>query len=179
MALIGSRMWLYLSGNDWFAWEHFMSENIIMGCVTMAVCLTMQCVIVGILFEITINLERKQMIKTTLFGVSSLLVSIMLIMLAGNLLQITLWAGLFFGCGEFEDFATAFYHSVVNFTTLGYGDFVMSEGRRLLGALEAANGVLMFGLTTGLLFAVLIELMHREWNRRIGQDAESNGSFPH
>ena len=141
MALIGSRMWLYLSGNDWFAWEHFMSENIIMGCVTMAVCLTMQCVIVGILFEITINLERKQMIKTTLFGVSSLLVSIMLIMLAGNLLQITLWAGLFFGCGEFEDFATAFYHSVVNFTTLGYGDLQpMTNLARLLSTAEAVVG---------------------------------------
>ena len=32
---------------------------------------------------------------------------------------------------------------------------------RLLGALEAANGVLMFGLTTGFLYAVLNVLMHR------------------
>jgi hypothetical protein len=95
----------------------------------------------------------------------------MLIILAGNLLQITLWAALFLAYGEFVDFATAFYHSVVNFTTLGYGDLVMSEERRLLGALEAANGVLMFGLTTGFLFAVLYDLMQREWDRRISQDA--------
>lgn len=63
-----------------------MSENLIIGCVTMAVCLTIQCVVVGILFEILVDLERKQMIKTTLFGVSSLLIAVMLIMLAGNLL---------------------------------------------------------------------------------------------
>ena len=28
---------------------------------------------------------------------------------------------LFVGCREFDDFSTAFYHSAVNFTTLGYG----------------------------------------------------------
>ena len=150
-----------------------MSENLIIGCVTIAVCLAIQCVVVGTLFEILLALERKQIIKTTLFGVSSLLIGVLLIMLAGNLLQITLWAGLFFACDEFEDLATAFYHSVVNFSTLGYGDLVMSEKRRLLGALEAANGVLMFGLTTSFLFLVLSELASREWNKRIGQDAES------
>ena len=144
-----------------------MSENLILGSLTMAVCLTIQCVVVGILFEILIDLERKQMIKTTLFGVSSLLIAVMLIMLAGNLLQITLWGGVFFGLGEFKDFSTAFYHSVVNFTTLGYGDLVMSEERRLLGALETANGVLMFGLTTSLLFLVLSEQMQMAWDERI------------
>ncbi len=151
-----------------------MSENLIIGCVTMAICLSIQCFVVGIMFEILLSMERKQMIKTTLFGVSSLLVAILLIMFAGNLLQIILWAGLFYASGEFKDFVTAFYHSVVNFTTLGYGDLVMSDKRRLLGALEAANGVLMFGLTTSFLFVVLNELLNREWDRRIGQDAKQH-----
>ena len=75
--------------------------------------------------------------------------------------------GLFFVFGEFTDFATAFYHSVVNFTTLGYGDLVMSEDGRLVGALEAANGVLMFGLTTAILFAVLDALIKRAMASRL------------
>ena len=154
-----------------------MSENLIIGCVTMAFCVALQCLVVGILFDILLNLE-KRLIKTTLFGVSSLLIALMLIMLAGNLLQITLWAALFFACGEFTDFATAFYHSVVNFSTLGYGDLVMSEQRRLLGALEAANGVLMFGLTTGVLYTVLNALMRRAWERRPGRDGESRQVAP-
>jgi hypothetical protein len=85
---------------------------------------------------------------------------------------------LFFACGEFADFATAFYHSAVNFSTLGYGDLVMSEQRRLLGALEAANGVLMFGLTTGVLYTVLNALMRRAWERRPGRDGESRQVAP-
>ena len=145
-----------------------MSENLIIGCATMAFCLAIQCVFVSILLRVLITMEKKQTIKTTLSGMSFLLIAVMLTMLAGNLLQITLWAGLFFAYGEFNTYAAAFYHSAVNFTTLGYGDLVMSEQRRLLGALEAANGVLMFGLTTGLIFAVLSELTKREWDRRIG-----------
>lgn len=155
-----------------------MSENLIIGFVTMAVCLSIQCVVVGILFDVLLYLERKSLIKTTLMGLSSLLVAVMLTMLVGNLIQMTLWAGLFYSFGEFKEFGTAFYHSVVNFATLGYGDIVMSEKRRLLGALEAANGVLMFGLTTSFLFVVLNEMVNREWDRRFVQNQKSNGT-PH
>ena len=145
----------------------------------MAVCLTIQCVVVGIMFDILLFLERRQMIRATLFGISSLLVAVLLVMLAGNLLQMGLWAGLFIALNEFENFAAALYHSVVNFTTLGYGDLVMSEQRRLLGALEAANGVLMFGLTTSILFVVLSELVNRAWDSRIRKDRESGGAPLH
>lgn len=144
-----------------------MIENLILGCVTMAFCLALQCTVVGILLEALLVMEKKNKIKTTLFGMKSLLVFVMLVILAGNLIQITIWAGVFFGCGEFTDFRTAFYHSTVNFATLGYGDVVMSEKRRLLGGLEAVNGVLMFGLTTSFLYTVMNGVMRREWERRL------------
>ncbi len=152
-----------------------MGENLIIGFVTMAVCLAIQCVVVGALLDALVFLEKKGLIRLTLVGVSSLLVAVMLIMLAGNIIQITIWAGLFFGYGEFKEFATAFYHSVVNFETLGYGDIVMSEKRRLPGALEAANGVLMFGLTTGFLYTILSGVLERYWDEQLSQDAKSKG----
>jgi hypothetical protein len=43
----------------------------------------------------------------------------------------------------------------VNFTSLGYGDIVMSRERRLLGPLEAANGVLMLGMSSATLMAIM------------------------
>ncbi len=86
---------------------------------------------------------------------------IMLFLFAGHVLQFGTWAVLFMQLGEFQDFETAFYHSAVNFTSLGYGDIVMSEQWRLLGALEAANGVLMFGLTAGLVLSVMNDLFSR------------------
>jgi hypothetical protein len=152
-----------------------VSENLIIGFVTMAACLAIQCVIVCALLDVLIILEKRGLIRLTLIGVSSLLVAVMLIMLAGNVIQMTLWAWLFLVYGEFKEFASAFYHSVVNFATLGYGDIVMSEKRRLLGALEAANGVLMFALTTGFLYTILSGVLEQYWDEQLSKDAKSKG----
>ena len=80
--------------------------------------------------------------------------------MAAHLLEIGLWAVLFVVCREFQEFGTAYYHSAVNYTTLGYGDMVMTPSWRLLGPLEAANGMLMFGVSTAMIFAVIQKLIH-------------------
>ena len=50
------------------------------------------------------------------------------------------------------DLETAFYFSMVTFTTLGYGDVVLSGEWRTLASIQAANGVIIFGWTTALIF---------------------------
>ncbi len=96
---------------------------------------------------------------------------VLLVLFVGHLLQFASWALLFVFLGEFQDYATAFYHSSVNFTSLGYGDIVMSERWRLLGGIEAANGVLMFGLTASSLLAVMnnLFLKHSERDGPLGK----------
>ena len=66
-----------------------------------------------------------------------------------------LWGGLFLWLGEFDQPYDAIYHSAVNFSSLGYGDIVMTRERRLLGPLEAVNGVLMLGMSAATLMAIL------------------------
>jgi hypothetical protein len=87
--------------------------------------------------------------------------AVVLVLFLGHVLQFAIWAALFTYLGEFSEFATAFYHSAVNFTSLGYGDIVMSEKWRLLGALEAANGVLMFGLSAGAMLSMINWMLQR------------------
>ena len=79
--------------------------------------------------------------------------------LAAHLVDVALWAALFMFCGEFSGFGTAYYHSAVNYTTLGYGDLVMTPTWRLLGPLEAADGMLMFGVSTAIIFALTQRLI--------------------
>src|SRR5262245_6297687 len=55
------------------------------------------------------------------------------LMLLVHLVNIALWAVLFRLCGEFATFDSAYYHSAVNYSSLGYGDIVMSMRWRLLG----------------------------------------------
>lgn len=65
------------------------------------------------------------------------------------------WAGLFYYLGAFEDMETALYFTTVTYTTLGYGDIVLDPGLRLLGAFAAANGTIVIGWTTALVFLVV------------------------
>jgi hypothetical protein len=86
-------------------------------------------------------------------------VILVMILWVGHLIQMTLWAMAFLAAGEFQTFAVAFYHSAVNYTTLGYGDIVMSPRWRLLGPQEAASGTLAFGWSTAAIVAVVIRLI--------------------
>ena len=87
------------------------------------------------------------------------------VMVTAALVQIAAWGSLFMACGEFTDFPTAFYHSAVNFTTLGYGDLVMSPAWKLLGPLEAVAGMLMLGVSAAVLFAATQALVRLHESR--------------
>jgi CDP-diglyceride synthetase len=76
-----------------------------------------------------------------------------------HLIEIALWATLLVLCGEFQEFGIAFYCSAVNYTTLGYGDVLLTSSWRLLGPLEATNGALMFGVSAAMVFAVIQRLV--------------------
>ncbi len=87
-------------------------------------------------------------------GVAVLAVAVFFALVA-HLLEIGVWAVLFMLCGEFPAFATAYDHSAVNYTTLGYGNVIMTPSWRFLGPLEAANGMLLFGVSAALVFSVI------------------------
>src|SRR5713226_4576844 len=86
-----------------------------------------------------------------------------LLALAGHLVEIGLWAVAFELCGEFSNFAAAF-----NYTTLGDDTVVMSARWRLLGPFEASAGMLMFGVSTAAIFAVIQRLIQTRY-RTVGR----------
>jgi hypothetical protein len=90
-------------------------------------------------------------------------VRVILYAFMAHLVEIALWAALFVVCGEFSDFATAYYHSAVNYTSLGYGDIIMSWRWKMLGPLETADGMLLFGVSTAMIFAVIQRLVEARY----------------
>jgi hypothetical protein len=80
---------------------------------------------------------------------------LMIVLMLGNIVQIAFWALLYITLGAFDDLETASYFSGVTFTSLGYGDVVLSGRMRLLAPLQAANGLMMFGITTALFIAAI------------------------
>jgi Ion channel len=111
----------------------------------------------------TINLIRREKrlgrIGTKSWIDMGIFVRVLLYAFLAHGVEVALWGALFIICGEFQDFGTAFYHSAVNYTSLGYGDVLMSASWRLLGPLETANGTLLFGISTAMIFAVMLWLI--------------------
>ena len=83
-----------------------------------------------------------------------------------HLIAIALWAIVYVLCGEMATFETALYFSAENYTALGYGDLVLSERWRILGPLEAINGLLLIGLSTAGMFAVLNRMIANRLRRK-------------
>ena len=143
-----------------------MTGQILLGLALMAVSVVIQVIAVVAAVRYLIGLEGWAEPGAGMWPDVGALSSVMVMLFVGHLVQIGLWAWLFLLLGEFTDFGTAYYHSAVNFASLGYGDIVMSEGRRLLGALEAGSGVLMFGLSAAAMFAVLSKMLGVRWGKR-------------
>ena len=77
-------------------------------------------------------------------------------LMAGHMLQVTLWALLYhFYWGDLGTFGAAFYFSLASYTTVGTAELVLPPGHRIVGALESAAGMLMFGWSTALLVRVV------------------------
>jgi hypothetical protein len=80
--------------------------------------------------------------------------------LAGHILEVALWALVFDLCGGVADFGAALYCSAGSYTTVGSGGVVLSPRWKLLGPCEATAGLLMFGVSTALIFAVIQRLLY-------------------
>lgn len=91
-----------------------------------------------------------------------LLGSTAVVLLLLHITEVTLWATTFCflpGLTEINSFEEAVYFSTVTFTTLGYGDIVIEGPWRLLAAIEAMCGILIFGWSTALLFAIVQKIL--------------------
>lgn len=137
-----------------------MLINMLLGLPTMVICLLLQ--VMWLIMMIRYYAARRDRMDNDSIWPGLLLISMVtMILVLGNLAQVAIWALLFQILGEFHEFDMAFYHSAVNFGSLGYGDIVMSDKHKLLGALEAINGVLMIGVSTAALMTPFKKALQR------------------
>jgi hypothetical protein len=84
-----------------------------------------------------------------------LLIVVFGIIILLHLSETAIWAAFYYWQNLFEDYETALYFSLGSYTTIGYGDVLLPQRWRLLGAIEGISGVLLCGLSTAFIFAIV------------------------
>jgi Ion channel len=96
---------------------------------------------------------------------SVLLVAAVLGIVILHTIEIWCYAVLYMILGVLIDLETALYFSTTSFTSLGYGDIVLGKDWRLIGAIEGANGLILFGWSTAFLLSLMTKLraLEHDW----------------
>jgi hypothetical protein len=69
-------------------------------------------------------------------------------------MQAWVWAVFYWATGDVASFADAIYFSTVTYTTLGYGDIILSHKWQVTSSLQAVSGIILFGWSTAFLVNV-------------------------
>ena len=79
-----------------------------------------------------------------------------------HIVEVIIWGVAYLwlvGPPRFADLETAIYFSTVTYSSLGFGDVVIAGPWRLLSAIQAMVGLLAFGWSSALLFAVVQRML--------------------
>jgi hypothetical protein len=86
---------------------------------------------------------------TVVMGVTALLATIL------HGIEVTIWALVYRHLGALPEDKAAMLYSLSAMTSYGHANLFLETHWQMMGALESLNGMLLFGLTTAFLFAMI------------------------
>jgi len=138
-----------------------MFLQLFVGGLIITATIVVQVVMLALLAKFAYRLKDLIQSGNRLLNNTILLVVSVLWQVLGITINTWIWAFALFSLDEFKSLESAVYYAITSFTTLGYGDIILTDSWRILGSLSAVNGLIVFGLNT----AFLVELMLSIWGR--------------
>jgi voltage-gated potassium channel len=137
--------------------------------VIVSICLLLH--VTGILLMGQWLLRRREQLERSagIFAYAGLLIGLFVLILLLHVAETSIWAMFYYSRVLFDNFETSLYFSMGSYTTIGYGDVVLPNRWRLLGAVEGISGVLLCGVSTAFIFAVMNALFQIRMKNRSGQ----------
>jgi len=135
---------------------------------TLMVGLTVTVHFFGLLALLWMLRARAKSVHDTWMREGAAVFTVVLGLMLIHAVEVWLYAGAYLALGALNDLETAVYFSTASFTTIGYGDVVLDQRWRLVGAIEGANGLLLFGWSTAFLFSVISRMrtLEHDWLER-------------
>ena len=149
-------------------------DSLFLGTTLIVINMGIQCSAVVILIRYLIRHEAMNPEKASFLSDLGIISFAVAVLFVGHLVQFLVWSEVFILVGEFTDLPTAFYHSIVNFSSLGYGDIAPARPlARAIAYLTAVAG--QFGQRPGVGWPMPPSVWIASWRRR-GSSCSSNSN---
>ena len=149
-----------------------MINEIAVAGLIVSVCLLLH--VAGLLLMAEWLLQRREYLARK--GARIRYAILMFLLFTGIMLlhicETAMWAVFYYTRGLFQDLETSLYFSLTSYTTIGYGDVLLPQRWRLLGALEGISGVLLCGISTAFIFAVMSAMFQLRIQQQTRSSAE-------
>lgn len=138
-----------------------ITAQLLLGGIVTAIAMIVQAGFIACAFAIAHRILPLRFRQTRIGG-TAMLAAATLWMLGALTVAAWLWAALFMYLGAFDALEPSLYFATVSLTTLGFGDVILADDVRLLSGIVAANGLLMFGLSTAFMIEFVGEVRNDE-----------------
>ena len=137
-----------------------MLDNWIWGLSLIA--LTIATHVAGVTFLVSalhrfrVRLERRNLGLAYVIATAVVIFTAMaLVLLLLHGIEAAIWAATYLWLGALDSPGAAILYSVDAMATRGASGVILQSHWRMMGALEAANGMLLFGISTAFIFTVM------------------------
>lgn len=150
-----------------------MLTEISVAAIIVAVCLLLH--VTGLLLMAEWLLQRREYLERK--GTRLRYAVIVILLFSGimflHVAETGLWAVFYYTRALFKDFETSLYFSLTSYTTIGYGDVLLPQKWRLLGAIEGISGVLLCGISTAFIFAFINAMFQIRMRQQTSTQSEN------
>ena len=135
-------------------------ENWIWGLILIALTIALHATsvtfMVSVLHSFRVRLSSRSPSLPRVFVILILTITTMGLLLAAlHVIEAAFWAAAYVWLGAFGSLDAAILYSVDSIATRGASGLILQSHWRMMGALEAADGVLLFGISTAFIFTVM------------------------
>lgn len=136
-----------------------LTEQILLGSFVLGLCILIHVIILIWSVSLIKILGPRLARYSTKVRFAVLLIKALWFVIISHSVQVWIWAVSFVFMSAIPTLADAVYFALATYTTLGYGDIILSAEFRVYAALASVAGLLSFGLSTAFLVGLFKRLM--------------------